>query len=310
MVLSSVDKQQVLKLDLTDKKLLFYLSQDSRWKRKALGKKLHLSVPNLNYRIERLIKNEVIEPVLILNIPHFGLKSYILLVDRLNEKIENNDSIYFLCQTVGKYNYVLHVVTENLDQFLLENLSNSKFEIYELIKYFPDNYNPFSLNIKPLPNKRPNLLKLDKKDYQLLVYLCSNPLASILKISSDIGLDRQTIKKKISNLIDNNYIQKFRYILNIFRLGFSAYFIKIDSTPNEKEKIINHVRMDNYAGFIFESYISIILWYIPPSHRELLSFIESIEKLSVNIKIEVIQIAEIVKLTFLPQRIIDYFREK
>jgi len=310
MTLSSINNQETLKIDLADKKLLFYLSQDSRWRRNALAKKLNVSVANLNYKIERLIRNKTIEPVLILNIPHFELKSYIILIEKIDELIKNTDSLYFFCQTMGKYKYIIHIVTENLNQFLQENLANGVFEVFELISYVPDNYNPFGLSINPFPNKKPRKMKLDTKDYKLLAYLCSNPLASILQISSDTKLDRQTIKKRMQKLVDNYYIQKFRYILNIFKLGFSAYFLKINLTPNEKERIIHNSNVDSYSGFIFESYTSIIMWYIPPSHRELLSFINSIEKLSANVKIEVMQIAEILNLTFLPKRVIDYFKEK
>ena len=311
MALSSLNKQDVLKLDLSDKKIMFFLSQNSRWKRSDLAKKLNISMSNLNYKIERLIANDVIEPVMILNMPHFGLNSYIIFIEKLNDSIDAIDKgfIYSFSQTVGKYNYVLHVITVDINSFLITNPPNSKFTLYELVGYIPDNYNPFSLDIKPYPDKNSVSCKLDKKDFQLLSHLCKDPTDSILGISTKTGLDRGTIKQRMASLLDNNYIEKFRYILNVFRLGFLAYYIKIDLPPAAKEDIIRKIREDKFSGFLFESYNSLIMWYIPPSHRELLAFTSNIENTKYTINIEVVQIAEIINLSFLPKSVLDHFEQ-
>ncbi|MBR9701367.1 Lrp/AsnC family transcriptional regulator [Candidatus Pacearchaeota archaeon] len=65
MAISSVGKQETIKLDLYDKKILWELALNSRIPRKQLAKKIGISQERLHYKINRLTK-DVIEPAIIL----------------------------------------------------------------------------------------------------------------------------------------------------------------------------------------------------------------------------------------------------
>ncbi|USN44201.1 MAG: AsnC family transcriptional regulator [Candidatus Woesearchaeota archaeon] len=313
-MITSINNQKTVKLDKIDKKLLFYLSQDSRKVRKELAKKLNISAPKLNYRIERIININLIEPIVLLNFPLFHFKSYIILTENLSkeqkEKIKKDTSIYSFCETLGKYQFLIHVFTEDLKQYLIEYLAEVNIKIFEIINYIPDNYNPFNVPIKTELEKKTKKQDLDKKDYLLLAHLTKKPLDSILTIHSQTKLDRKTIKEKTKKLLEHNYIQKFRYIVNIFKLGFLAYYVKMELPQILKSTVLEKIHSDIYSGFIYESFNAFIFWYMPPSHKEVIQFMNEIKDLDLRIKIELIQIGEILTLTFLPNKIKEAIKQK
>jgi len=314
MAISSIGKQETIKLDLYDKKILWELSLNSRIPRKQLAKKIKISQERLHYKINRLTK-ELIDSAIIINYCLLGIDQHIILANNLEQetldKLHNDASIFALIQNIGKYQYLLYVVTEDLDSFCKEFLPNNHIEIYPIIGDIPDNYNGFNLNVKhPLPIKKDKKVLLDKKDYKILYYLSKNPLGSILKLSEKTKFDRKTIISRIKKLEDTNVIKKFNFAVNILKLGVVGYFLKIDIVPKNKNKILSIIRANNYSGFVYETYTGYFMWYMPSSHKELFKFENSLKAVDNTIKIDALQTAEILKLETVPKKILEIFIER
>lgn len=313
MAVISQPSQEKIKLDLYDKKIIFYLSQNSRMPLTELAKKLHISVQRCKYKVSRLQK-EILEPAAFMTFPLLDIDSYIIFTPQLDQetidKIMKDDSIYFLMQSIGKYQYVINVITDNISKFCSEYLSQYHIEVHPIINTYADDYNPFNLDIPPkplLPNKK---IELDKKDYRILAHLGEKPTDSLINIQKATKIDRQTIKQRIKRFEDANIIQKFRYGINIFKIGCIAYILKISVTPHNKKTVLQTIRSNIYSGFVFESYTNFTMHFLPPSHNEVFEFTKKLEEMDPTIQIDVIQNTEFYKVDLVPDSAIRILKER
>ena len=88
------------------------------------------------------------------------------------------------------------------------------------------------------------------------------------------------------------------------------YVIKLNIPPKYKDELLKLLRNDDYSGFVFETHTGFVMHYLPPSHRELFSFTEKIEKSFSSVQLEVIQNTEFFKVDMVPQRALDIFKER
>ena len=120
MAVISTKAGEKVNLDLYDKKIIFYLSQNFRIPLTELAKKLRISPQRLKYKIERL-KKEVLSPAMFLNFPLLDISSYMIFVHKLKEeqikKLFLNNSVYFLMQSIGEYQWAINVVANDVEDF-------------------------------------------------------------------------------------------------------------------------------------------------------------------------------------------------
>lgn len=313
MAVISKNSQEPISLDLYDKKIIFYLSQDSRMQVSALAKKLRISSQRTQYKIDRL-KKELLDPAAFMNFNLLDIPSYMIYTKHLSEDVMQQlidaDEIYFMMQSIGSYRWVLNVVTDDIDSFTKNYFSDTLFDIFPITRSIPDNYNPFNVSIKPLPLQQDKQLLLKSNDYLLLKHLSSHPTDSILTISQETGLDRKTIREKITMYLNHNIIQKFRYGINIFKIGMIAYFLKITFPVKMKSQLLTHIRQNRFSGFIFESFNTFSMHYLPPSHNELFEFIDSVEKMHSSIEVDVVQNTELLKVNLVPMSVAKIFTKR
>ncbi len=314
MPIESQKSQELIKLDAYDKKIFWELALNSRIPRSKLAKNVGISKERLHYKINRL-KENLIDPAIILSYYNLGLDSYMILLDNIEDaklvKMREDASIFTILQTIGKCSYIVYAVTENIKSFCQEFLPNQHFEILPITRSIPDNYNPFNLEVqRPEPIKKDKPITLDKKDYKLLYHLSITPLASIIELNKKTGLDPKTIKSRIERMLDANIIQKIRFALNVFKIGVTAYILKLDVVPKNKEKILRVARENNYSGIVYETYTGFVLWYMPPSHKELFEFTSNLEHLDKTIKIDAMQAADILELEAVPKEVLQIFEDR
>ncbi|MCA9459045.1 MAG: winged helix-turn-helix transcriptional regulator [Nanoarchaeota archaeon] len=190
-----------VKLDLIDKKILFYLHRNYRMQRKKLSKLIGISSQNCNYRIKRLEK-ELITPSISLNYPFLGINSYFIFIEKLDEneivKLKKSESIYYLLQFAGKFEYLLLVISDSIMSFLDRFLFDKKVQIIPITNFYSDNWNGFDIENKyVLKNKKNSKIVLDLKDYKILLSLINNPAISNSKISQETSMNLSYVKKEL-----------------------------------------------------------------------------------------------------------------
>jgi DNA-binding Lrp family transcriptional regulator len=306
MAIKTVENQVPVEMDTIDKKIFYYLSQDIRYPKKNLAKKIRISPERLNYRIERFFDN-LVEPICLLNFPLFQVSSYVIFIKEQLDKetisiLEKQDEIYLLTQCVGIYHHVLHIVTNDLETFMQKNLPNiSSYEVHEIKKYIPDNFNGFKIEEKPISDRKDSKINLTQAHITVLKELIKNPIESQLKISLNTGIDRRKVKTCFEDLYNNNYIQKFRFMLNAYKTPFQSYLLTIHFDYASKKNLINELRSDVFSGFIYESDGFMYMWYLPTNHQVLFNFVNKIETKFKSVKINTIQLTDLYLQNFMPK---------
>jgi DNA-binding Lrp family transcriptional regulator len=313
MAVISIPTQKKIKLDLYDKKIIFYLSQNARIPLSELAKKLNISLQRCKYKVDRL-KKEILSPAPFLTYPILNLKSYIIFTPQLYPKdaddIIKEESIYFMLQSLGKYQYVINIITENIEQFCEQHLGKYHIEILPIINTYADDFNPYNLKIPKKQLLKNKNIDLDKKDYKILSHIGKKSDDSILEIQNATNIDRQTIKQRLKKMEDSNIIQKFRYSLNVFKIGSLAYILRLKVIPQNKKIILETIRNNNFSGFVFETYDGFTLHFLPFSHNEVFEFIKQLSDADSTIQIDVIQNTESYKVDLVPKNVIKEFEKR
>lgn len=304
--------QEKIKLDLIDKKILLSLMQNSRLPKTILARQLKISAQRLEYKLNRLY-NSIIQPAIILNYKLLNIQEYFIFAETLSKEsiknLQKSQNIFFLAEFVGKYKYLIYVLTDDLSKFKTENIPEENVETYQVTDFQTDTYNPFNLELKQIKTKESQKQKLTKEDYKILYELYQNPIENYVNLSEKTSLDWRTIKTRIEKLLSSGTIDRFKIAFDPFKMGFLKYFIKITTPEIYKTKIKQITAKDNFSGFLFESHDEILLIYMPKSHEELLLFIKKLESISDKIKTDINQIVNF-KVETKPEFILEEFKRR
>lgn len=310
------NNKELEKIDQKDKKIITYLRTNGELSRKKLAKELNIAEPNLNYRIQKLQDKNIIHPMILFNFRKIGFKHYNILIDRIEKEelkiLETSNEVSVILETFGSKKIILEVITKDLNLFLERNLSNKKVKIIELLNDSIHNPNPFYIklnlnliNMIEKPISFQENLKLDKIDSKIILELVKQPLFSILALSNQTNLNRQTIKNHLEKLTNSNFIYKKIFAINAFTLGFEEYFLKISITPSLKNQTIKLLKQNPNITLTSESYQEIVTYIQVPNYQILAKEIEKLENISKDIIIEPFQILNYIKVENIPSIVED-----
>ncbi|MBS3094071.1 Lrp/AsnC family transcriptional regulator [Candidatus Pacearchaeota archaeon] len=158
------EKREKIKIDEIDKKILKVLSQNARLSLVDISKKSNVSLHKVNYHLDKLTKNKIIEgfkPKINSNKLNYEWNLLLIQFQNINEKrknefleyCKNNSKIYYVTTTVGVYNLMLDIYVKNVEEFRevlfeLKEKFSDVIKIYEsmiIFKEFKINYFPEKL---------------------------------------------------------------------------------------------------------------------------------------------------------------------
>lgn len=236
------------KLDLLDKKIITALNQNVRASYSDIAKKVRTSKENVNYRIQRLIKEGIIKQFV--TIFGFGYWAYKILVqlekiDPEEEKnllkyLNNHPNINWVTPCSGSWDLVFAVMAKNpghFDKSLREILSrigkylqDYKISVSIGSQTFGHTYILGSIKEAketPITHKLREKLDFDEKDKQIARILHSNARAKLTEISAKTGIPVDTVKYRIKKMEQNGIIKRYRLVLDTSKLGYHRYEIFI-----------------------------------------------------------------------------------
>jgi len=302
-----------IKLDLYDKKLIYLLSQDMRTSQRELAHKLRISPERVHYKVNRLI-DEILSPAMNLDLVMLGMQNAVILVERLEqdaaEALLQCPDIIMYFRILSRNQYLIVVSTINMDSFSKKYLSDAHFTVHDIITFIPDDYNAFNLDMQPIPLPKRGDMTLDKRDYKILAQLAENPVSSLLEISKATNIDRNTIRSRIEGLKRSGIILKFRYGINMFKIGMLIYFIRLQMSPSSKKRLIPFLRSDRFSGFIYDTLEGLFMFYMPPDQSPLFDFTNRIAAFDPTVRIEILQAADYFKVEPLPRGLISILKAK
>lgn len=251
-----------MELDITDRKLLYYLDKNTRQGISALARKLRIGRNVALYRLNKMKKEGVIKGSFAeINNAALGYHSFRIFFKLGNAKkreyeelfhfITNHKNIFWFSRVLGKWDLDIVFMTKEISEFELfrkdlcmrfNNLiEDSEIALLTQIYHYPRDYllshirkntnaSVFDINIK-------STYKPDKKDEELLLLLTKDASMNISEIAYKLKLSVNTTKKRIKNLEKNNILLGYRLFIDSEKTGYEHFKLHISLRHYKKEDI-------------------------------------------------------------------------
>ena len=223
-----------IKLDLKDKKLLTALDENARYSNAQLARKVGLSKPAIEYRLQRFHKNNIIlSHYTVINITRLGYSQYKIYFKFQNTSIENENKIInywvkdtssvWVGQIRGTWDMAVSILAKSNFEFgkILSAFMNkfSQFILEKdvlLTEYSPIYAREYFTETKPseftygMPSENYKLSETDKK---ILKVLSNNARMPIVELAKKTNLSRDNVSYRMKRLTEEGIIVQYRTYL-------------------------------------------------------------------------------------------------
>lgn len=247
---------EAIKLDLKDRKILALLDENARYSNSQIAKKVQLSKPAVEYRINRLEKNKVIfQYYTVIDFTRLGYSQYKIYFkfqntsigdeDKINRYWEENNNSVWVAQIRGRWDLAVSIIAttnfefgkilskfmDKFSKFILEKdvLLTEYSPIYEREYLAQTKKSEFTYGI-PKEN-----YPIDETDKKILKELATNARISIVDLADKIKLTRDIINYRLKKLLNEKVIVQFRCYPRLHLIGVNHYKL-ILRTKNLDEK--------------------------------------------------------------------------
>ncbi len=253
---------QIMTLDMKDKRILCELDRNARQTYSEIGKKVRLSKQVVEYRINQLKKNDVLQgfyPVI-----HSQLLGFIYC--RVSITLQNispqqlrameNDIIahkyvFWFFDTQGPFDLFFGLWTRSLSEFEQQYeefmgkyskfVKTATLNIATDVIYLPHRYLLDAKHMNQIHvNDCEKRVTIDAKDYAILQMLCEDARRSLVDIGTLTKLHPKVVAYRIAQMEHNGLILGYKPIINYDQLGFTYYklFINLHGYTQEQLRSI------------------------------------------------------------------------
>ena len=262
---------------LSDKDILILrkLLENGRQSSASISKEIDLGREIVNYRIKRLIKeNLIVKFVPKINDKAINYKEYIILLklnldDEMSKEnfIKNNIGnkyLVWILKSNSGWDLIVRLYAQSIEEFkkkleeILESYSEVLAKYYTIIssdeikekeketileKIFSES--PTKKDFKII--KQGELLQLDNKDKEILHYLEQDARVQYKEISQKLDISSDTVKYRIDKMKSQGIIKNFTPLINYNKIGFIQYAAIL------KFNYLNKIEEENATNIIKES---------------------------------------------------------
>lgn len=233
-----------VKLDLIDKKILTELDKNARISNTQLARKVGRSREAVKYRIQQLIKKEIITGFITSINPnkmgYYMFKVYLQLKNIPNERerffnfLKSQKSIYWMGISDGAFDCVFAIISKNITEYFEQiNSIFSKFEDLIVKKVLGTMVDTRQYNKKFFLDKTKEKSvvfggdiinnKIDKTDQKILGILANDARIPITELARKTNSSVEIIRRRIKNLEEKEIILGYRISVNLNKLGFEFF---------------------------------------------------------------------------------------
>jgi Lrp/AsnC family leucine-responsive transcriptional regulator len=267
----------MIKIDLKDRKILYYLDLNARRSNVQIGKKVGLKRDVVAYRIKRLQDEGIIQnfwtAINTFKLGYNVLRIYINF-QYVNQNIKNEIIQHFI-----DYKYVWSVISLKAEiDFDVIVWVKDMYEFYKFWDKTLDKFSDYfakytiSLYIEAFAYKKSYLIpdiydesnremyrttcggkpaEIDKTDYELLNKIAINARAPIIELAEELNCSSQTVTYRLKNLTKTGVIQAFRVNIDLSKLGFHHYKLEIYLKDHKQGKAIwNFLKDKRYLDYL------------------------------------------------------------
>ncbi len=256
---------------ITQKDLLILrkLLEDGRKSSASISKEIDLGREIVNYRIKRLIKeNLIVKFVPKINEKAMHYQEYIILLKlNLDDELSKEK---FIRETIGNkyliwtvksqsgWDLIVRLYSQSIDEFkiklseILENFSDVLASYYTIINSEEIKQNEkqiLSKNLfeENLTNKDFNIIKnetiiqTDEKDKEILDILEQDARIQYKEIADKLNISSDTVKYRIDKMKEAGIIENFMPVINFNKLGLYSFaaILKLSYLTKQQESEVN-----------------------------------------------------------------------
>jgi len=287
-----------IKLDLKDKKILALLDEDARFTNSQIARRVKLSKPAVEYRIQRFNKNKVISQCYtVIDFTKLGYSQYKVYFNFQDVSLEEEKRIFghwvkdknsvWVASVRGRWDLAVSIIAKSNFEFgqVLNGFMNkfSKFILDKdvlLTEYSPIYSREYLANAKSsefvygVPSE---IVSLDDSDKKILKVLSVNARINIIDLAKKTKLSRDIVNYRIKKLTKQGIIFQYRCYLDLPNIGIRHYKV-IFRTKNFDEKAEKQIK--NYVS----------------SHKKATQFLKLIGSWDLEIEFEVENEEELYKV--------------
>ncbi len=234
------------KLDAKDKKILTLLDENARLSNTQIAKKVRLSKPAVEYRIQRFHKNNIIfSYYTVIDFTKLGYSQYKIYFKFQNVRLEDEQGIVeywnkdsnsvWSAQIRGRWDMAVSILARSNFEFgkVLGKFMNkfSKFILEKdvlLTEYSPIYAREYLTETKQsefLYGVPSEIYELDEADKKILKELSTDARINIVDLAEKTELTRDVINYRIKKLRKEGIIFQYRCYLNLENIGMRHYKI-------------------------------------------------------------------------------------
>src|SRR3989338_4576675 len=262
----------MIKIDVYDKKILEILINNSRKQVTTIAKKVRLKRETVTYKINRLIKEDLIKEFnAVLNEKKFGLSHYAVFLELANlqeetereilKNLKENKNLCWIGTSAGKWSLTFDLIIKEdkeLNNTMDELLTKFRKNIGDFVILRLQEGNYFSSKLIGMNKKikieeiKEEKAKIDEIDKKILSIINRNSRVSLVEISEKVKLTPNGINNRIKALEKNKIILSYTISLDWKKLGYEWYGIQLQLTKFGEEinkKLIEY--FTNHKSIIF-----------------------------------------------------------
>ena len=244
-----VEKNETIKIDLKDRKLLYELDRNARQSNSEIGKKIRLNKNTINYKIKKLEENKVILGYYTVidnsKLGYFSFRSYLKFFNTTIEKeeeiinwLKNDQRVGVLARIETVYDFVLMIWVKDVyefDKFWFEfkkrfrkYIWDEKVDVFPSVYTFKRKYLFEDKTIEPYEFIGENIkAEYDELDMKILRLLSKNARMPIIEMSKKLKTPERTVAFRIKKLEQKKVIQGYRVNINISKIGYEYFKVNI-----------------------------------------------------------------------------------
>jgi len=259
-------------MDKIDRKILKELLENSRTPLSQIGKKVRLSRENVYYRIQNLIKKEIIKDfVTSIDYVALGFQQYAVFVEfdkigkekeeQIIEYLKNEKSISWIGVLSGNWSLTFNIFSktnsevndfiskffnkfdQNIGEYIILNLQEADYFFNKIID-----------ENTGVINKSKGQGKINRTDIEILKKLNENTRISYVDLSHALKLTPNAIKNRVQNLEKNNVISGYSISINHKQFGLEWHGLQIRLRRHSKEledKLKSYFKFDKKVIFYY-----------------------------------------------------------
>ncbi len=261
--------------------ILRKLLEDGRQSSASISKEIDLGREIVNYRIKRLIKeNLIIKFIPKINEKSINYKEYIILLKlNLDDEVskekfikENigNKYLVWVVKSKSGWDLIVRLYAQSIEEFkikleeILERYSSVLTRYYTIISSDELKENEKEILLKKVFDeeitnkdfsiiKKEDIIQIDSKDKEIIELLEEDARAQYKEIGEKLNISSDTVKYRIDKMKTQGVIEKFTPIINYTKIGLTQYaaILKFSHlTKIEEEEITKIIKQ---AKFIFKA---------------------------------------------------------